>query len=94
MRVRSLLVLASALAIPFTMTACREGGGPTTTPKSGVVESITPGSAACLDRGARSTGITYQPDGLDQYDKPFPTSVLCVTPEVAANLAVGGRVQG
>jgi hypothetical protein len=93
MRVRSLLVLAAALALPLTATACREGG-PTTTPKAGVVQTITPGSAACLDKGARSTGVTYQPDGLDQFDKPFPTSVLCVTPEVAANLTVGGRVQG
>lgn len=88
-------MVVTVASLPLTIGASECGtGGPTTVPKVGEVVSITPGSAACLDRGAASVGVLYQPDGRDPQGDAWARSVLCVTPEAAAGLTVGGRVQG
>lgn len=92
---RVLVAAVSLVVMPLTMASmCNSGGGPNTLPKSGVILEITPGSVACADQQPRTVAVRYTPDGTDPKGAPWPTGLLCVIPETAKNLAVGGRVQG
>lgn len=90
---RSAALALGAFVLPFVLTACPGAGDGATAPKSGVISQITPGSAACQDKGVASVGVLYQPDGKDANGFPWPSTVACVTPEAATTLTAGGRFQ-
>jgi hypothetical protein len=91
---RKLLAVLFVVAMPFTMAAECEGGNGTVAPKVGTVVRIEHGSKACADSPTHTTAVTYQPDGVDRHGSRWPHGLICATPAVAANLTVGGRVQG
>lgn len=85
-------VALAVVLLPFTMAAdC--GGGGNNAPKEGVITQITPDSVSCGDRVPNTVAVLYQPDGKDQDGKAWPVSLVCVTPDAARGLVVGGRVQ-
>lgn len=90
---KTLIAALLVVSMPLVMAAeCGTSG--TTAPKTGTVVGIVPGSAACADHGTATTAVTYQPDGVDKHGSRWPHALLCVTPDTASTLAVGGRVQG
>lgn len=91
---RSAALIVTVVALPLATAAGCPNGKQPNAPKVGVVQEITPNSNACLDQGTRSVGVLYQPDGVDKNGAAWPWSLLCVTPETAGQLAIGGRVQG
>lgn len=92
---RKLLAVLFVAAIPFTVAAeCEGGSNGTVVPKVGTVVRIEHGSKACSDSPTHTSAVTYQPDGVDRHGSRWPHGLICAKPDVAANLAVGGRVQG
>lgn len=91
---RALIVAASLAVAPVIMAAKGCESTAPVAPKTGVVTSITPGSAACADQQPRTVAVLYRPDGTDAGGAAWPTGLLCVTPEQSSVLSVGGRVQG
>lgn len=82
----------AVISVMLLMAVGCRPSGQNVPPTNGTVIDIVPDSASCVDQGAESVGVRYQPSGVDSTGSRWPQSVLCVTPEVASGLTINGQV--